>query len=234
MSDDGLDFELDFGDGASGSGDALAHVESGAPPLTVTTVAGFEMPVLEQAEKTFYEAVQSKYVTEYVMVDPSDISDLDAILTYELMVYRLSMQLGRGYDAHGIPFGPRDISALQKTLKEASEHLAKLKDSLGVSKSAREKAAGEDVASYIRNLLARAEEFGVHRNEQTMEAIALMHEVGSVVGTFLRSNELERSKTDYRTEADILAWINDTVYPRFQQIDEDFRANHQKNWIGEL
>lgn len=220
------EFELHF--------DELADVENGAQPLTVTTVAGFELPVLEPAEKTFYETVRDKYVTEYVMTDPSDIADLDAILTYELMVYRLSIQLGRGYDANRIPFAPRDISQLQKTLKEASEHLSKLKDGLGVSKTAREKAAGEDVASYIRNLLNRAQEFGVHRNEQTMEAIALMHEVGSVVSTYLRSNELERSKTDYRTAEDILSWINGTVYPRFTQIDEDFRANQQRNWIGEL
>lgn len=223
----GDDYELHFDD-------ELTHVENGAAPLTVTTVAGFDLPVLEPAEKTFYETIRDKYVTEYVMTDPSDIADLDAILTYELMVYRLSMQLGRGYDANRIPFAPRDISQLQKTLKEASEHLSKLKDGLGVSKSARDKAAGEDVASYIRNLLLRAQEFGVHRNEQTMEAIALMHEVGSVASTYLRSNELERSKTDFKTAEDVVAWIAATVYPRFQQIDADFRANHQKNWIGEL
>jgi hypothetical protein len=223
----GDEFELHFDD-------ELAHVENGAQPLTVTTVAGFELPVLEPAEKTFYESIRDKYVGEYVMTDPSDIADLDAILTYELMVYRLSMQLGRGYDANRIPFAPRDISQLQKTLKEASEHLSKLKDALGVSKSARDKAAGEDVASYIRNLLTRAKEFGIHRNEQAMEAIVLAHEIGSVCGTYLRSNELERSKTDFRTADDVVAWIADTAYPRFQKVDEDFRANQQRMWIGEL
>lgn len=219
MSDD---FELSFDE------------DEPAELLTVTSVAGFELPVLEEAEKTFYERMRDQYVTEYVMTDPSDIADLDNILTYELMCFRLTTQLGRGYGSHRIPFSPRDISSLQKTLKEASEHLAKLKDALGVSKSAREKAAGEDVASYVRNLLARAEEFGIHRDEQRMEAIALMYEVGSVVGTYLRCNELERGKTDYKTAEDVLAWINGTVVPRFQQLDEDFRANQQSSWIGEL
>jgi hypothetical protein len=221
----------DFDDAAP---DPLAEVEQGAPPLTVMTVAGFELPVLEPAEKRFYETMRDKYTTEYVMTDPSDIADLDAVLTYELMVYRLSTQLGRGYDANRFPLSPKDMAQLQRTLKEASEHLAKLKDSLGVSKSARDRAAGEDSASYIRNLLVRAKEFGIHRNNQTLESIALAHEIGSVVSTYLRSNELERSKTNFRTAEDILTWINSEVYPRFTQLDEDFRANQQSQWIGTL
>lgn len=229
MSD--FDLDLDFDDAAP---DPLAEVDQGAPSLTVMTVAGFELPVLEPAEKHFYETVRDKYTSEYVMTDPSDIADLDAVLTYELMVYRLSTQLGRGYDTNRFPLSPKDMAQLQRTLREASEHLAKLKDSLGVSKSARDRAAGEDTASYLRNLLARAQEFGIHRQEQAMEAIALMHEVGSVAGTFLRSNELERSKTNYRTAEDVISWINDTVYPRFNQIDEEFRENQQRLWIGEL
>lgn len=226
----GIDLDFDFDDAP----DPLAGLTAGTERLSVTTVAGFELPVLEAAEKLFYETVQGKYRTEYVMTDPSDIADLDAVLTYELMVYRLSMQLGRGYDASQMPLSPRDMAQLQRTLREASEHLAKLKDSLGVSKSARDKAAGEDTASYIRNLLVRAKEFGIHRDEESVEAIVLMHEVGSVAGTYMRSNEFERTKTDYKTAEDVVAWINDTVYPRFKELDEKFRDQQQRLWIGSL
>jgi hypothetical protein len=67
-----------------------------------------------------------------------------------------------------------------------------------------------------------------------MEAIVLMHEVGSVAGTYLRSSELERSKTEFKTAEDVVAWIVSEIYPRFEQLDVDFRENQQRMWIGQL
>ena len=200
----------------------------------VTTVAGHEMPVLDEGEKTFYDKLRDLYTTSYEFTDPSDISDLDRILTLELTSYRLSRQLGQGHDQHGIPLTTRDISSLNRSLKEISVLLGKSKDDLGLSKSSRDAGGEEDPGNYLMELRKRALAFGIHRNRQVNQAIAELQDLISICQTWLRSNDLERSHTDYRSAEDIVNYVAKDVAAKVEELDTHFRENGQSIWVGKI
>jgi hypothetical protein len=225
----GIEFEPDD---ILGSLDSELPEEAGA--LSVETLGGVIMAVQNRQEKAFYENIAKRYRAQYTMEDPSDIADMDRILTMELLVYRYSQMLGRGEDSSGLSMGPRDTATIQKALTDTSVQLGKVKDAMGLSRSARDAAAADDVASYLTQLLQRAKAFGIHRNDQANMGIALTKEVISVAGTWLRSNDMERSKTKFRTAEDVLQWIVDEVKPQMDQVDKDFRSSKQINWVGQI
>jgi hypothetical protein len=227
-----LDLDIDFGD--DDPLDGLGASGKSSSSLSVTTVSGHDMPVQEANERSFYEGLRDRYIEAYIFTDPSDIADLDRILSMELTCYRLQRQLGQGHDQHGIPLGTRDISALNRTLRDSAALLGKAKDDLGMSKVAREGGDAEDPAVYLADLRRRALAFGLHRNKQVNQAIAELKEIFSVVGTYNRSNEAERAQTRYRTPEDILEWITGEVRERFEEMDRHFRENEQQIWIGKI
>lgn len=227
----GIDFDPD--DPLGNLDDEMPEGTKGSS-LHVETLAGFVMPVLNAHERDFYNTTKDRYSTLYAFEDPSDMADLDRILTMELMVYRYSRMLGQGVDALGITLQARDMTALQKAMGDTANNLSRAKDALGLSRTARESDAADDVATYIRNLLQRAKAFGIFRNEQVNKGIALTQEVISVAQTWLRSNDFERSKFGYRTAEDVLQWIATQVAEEMDEIDERFRETEQKNWVGEI
>lgn len=199
----------------------------------VSTPSGGTMPVAEATEQAYYERLRDKITAEFEFTVSSDLSDLDHILSMELTVWRLGRQLTRSVDLHGRPLLPIDQTRLQKSLTDTQTVLAKAKSELGISKSARDKAQdGESVAAYLENLRLRAGEFGVHRNNQVTKALALMNEICSKADSFLRMNELERSKFGYQSAEDLLQWIAGEVLTEYQEIDRKFRENGQQFWIG--
>lgn len=211
--------------------DELSGVES----FEVETPSGATLRVTDAREKEYYERLRDKIMGSYDFTDPNDYVDLDHILGLELSVWRIQGQLNLSLDAHSRPLSSMDITRLSKTLTDNKAALAKAKDALGLSKVARDKANdGESVASYLENLRKRAHEFGIHRNNQVHKALGLMNEIGSVAGTWLRSNDFERAKLGYPAAEDVLRWIAQEAYPEYQKIDEEFRANGQRYWIGDV
>jgi hypothetical protein len=196
-------------------------------PVDVVTPSGQKLRVLGQLEKDFYEAQAKQYLDENDFTNASDLLDLDRLLFYELIVYRMTWWLGAGVDYDNFTI---DRTQCQRNLKETSEQLSKVKTDLGLTKSARDKAQAESVGAYLTELKQRAKEFGVHREKQLVKGITLCHQLFSIVGAFDRADAVERTKIGFESEADVLDWVRNTMKPEFQAVDDHFAKNVQRYW----
>lgn len=199
----------------------------------VTTPAGAVINVQGKAEEKFYREQAEKYLDQNRFTQVADLTDLDQLLMQELLTFRWAQQLASGRDYDGIFLTPSAEEQLRRNQADAAKTIASIKVSLGLNRATRAASEGS-VAEYLATLRRRAKEFGVHRNQQAVEAITLMNELSSIVGTYDRSNEKERAKSGFKTEADIVEWIRSHAVPKFNKIDEEFREGSQKYWVGTL
>lgn len=200
---------------------------------TVTTVSGYQIEVMGRGEANYYNAQKRKYTSENKFTQVADITDLDRLLFMELMVFRWTGWLASGKDYDGL-LAPSQEEQARKNIKEMAPLISGVKNDLGLTKSQRDKEAFESVGQYLTDLKARAKEHGVRREKQLTTAICLIKELFSLVGTFDRSNQLERTKIGLETEADILDWIRHHMKPEFDAVDEYFRTNQQKFWVRKI
>lgn len=208
-------------------------LSAGPTLVRVTTVAGHQIEVMGQDEAKYYRAAKGKYMTENKFTAVTDLADLDRLLFMELMVFRWTGWLSSGKDYDGL-LAPSQEDQIRKNLKEMAPLISAVKNDLGLTKSQRDKEAFESVGQYLTDLKARAKEHGVRREKQLTSAICLIKELFSLVGTFDRSNALERQKIGLETEADILDWIRHHMKPEFDAIDDYFRQNQQKFWVRKI
>lgn len=200
----------------------------------VTSPNGVELELRSEKEIGIYEKMRDEILANYTFTDPSDLADLDRILLLELTLYRTNNALSTNMSELGFPLTTADQRRLHQSVRELSDRLLKEKDALGLSKSARDKDSAETVAGYLDNLRKRAGEFGVHRNKQAQMAIALMQEVHSISDTWLRGNELERSKLGMQDAEDVLRWITSEMYPKLNELDLEFIKEHQRYWVEDI
>ncbi|MGZ4745711.1 MAG: hypothetical protein ACXVYY_01375 [Oryzihumus sp.] len=198
----------------------------GAPPITVTQVGGSTIEVLTLEEKRFYETTRDRYQKENSFTAVTDEQDLDRLLILELMVHRWQNHMARGQDYSGHMVDEVD---LRRAMKDYSTQITAVKASMGLAKVEREKDANDSVGAYIVRLKQAAKQFGIHREKQAAKAIALMMEAKSLAGTYKRSNDAERQLLGLSAE-DIVDWIHTVAGPEMEQIDADFRKNHQRYW----
>jgi len=204
------------------------------PQLTdVTTVAGHKIQVMSAEEARYYRSQKTKYLAENKFTAVTDQADLDRLLFMELLVFRWTGWLASGRDYDGL-LSPNQEDQLRKNLKEVSPLISSVKNDLGLTKSQRDKEAFESVGQYLVDLKARAKEHGVRREKQLTAAICLTKELFSLIGTYDRSNELERSKIGLESEADIVDWIRSAMKPQFDAIDEYFQTHQQKMWVRKV
>lgn len=208
-------------------------ITSGPTLVKVRTVAGHDIEVQGNDEAKYYRAQMRKYQDENKFSAVTDLADLDRLLFFELMVYRWTGWLSSGKDYDGY-LAPSQEDQLRKNLKETAPLISAIKNDLGLTKSQRDKEQFESVGQYLVDLKARAKEHGVRREKQLTTAICLVKELFSLVGTFDRSNDLERSKIGLETEADIIAWVRDHMKPEFDKVDAHFRQSSQKFWVRTL
>lgn len=201
--------------------------------IKVKTVAGHEIEVMGRYEAKYFRDQQAKYLAENKFTAVTDLADLDRLLFLELMIFRWTGWLSSGKDYDGI-LAPSQEDQIRKNIKEVGPQISQIKQDLGLTKSQRDKEAFESVGQYLVDLKARAKEHGVRREKQLTKAICLIKELFSLVGTYDRSNELERSKIGLETEADILDWIRFHMKPEFDAIDEYFQQHQQKFWVRKV
>lgn len=200
-------------------------------PQTVKLVSGDDITVLSAAEARWFNDSRDTYLAQTRFSENTDLKDLDRLLFMELMVFRLSQYLAASADYLGFEV---DETLLRRNVREYSEQITRVKSSMGLTKSARDEAASTgDVSSYLTNLQMRAKIFGVHREKQLTAALVLMQELSGIVGAYDRSDEEERHRLGYTSEADIVAWIRTQMLPQFHAIDEHFRTHEQRYWIRE-
>lgn len=200
--------------------------------LQVQSVSGEPFKVLSAAEVRWFNDSRDSYLKQTKFTETTDLRDLDRLLVQELLVFRLSQFLSGGVDYEGFEV---DETLLRRNVREYSEQITRLKESMGLTKRARDDAlAGGDLNAYIANLQQRAQIFGVHRENQLKRALVLMNELSSIVGSFDRSDNEERHRLGFEDEKEIVGWIRTTMLPEFKQIDEHFRANEQRYWIRQM
>lgn len=204
---------------------------AGAGPKVVM-VSGLEMTVLNDDEASWFTQTRDNYLSENKFTEAADLRDLDRLLLLELMIYRWTLWQAAGVDYEGHLI---EDTSLQRSMKEYGDQINKIKLSLGINKAARTAALNDgNFATYLVDLKARAKAFGIHRETQLREALVLMNEVTAAVGSFLRSDEEERTKLGFQTAEEVLEWIMDEIKPRYDAVDEHFRQNEQRYWVRDL
>lgn len=218
--------ELEQGD----AGDE--RVELGHAQFRVKLCSHEEITVLTEQEQRWLGATRDAYLEQNKFTEVTDLQDVDRLLVLELSIFRWTQYLASGFDYN------RNLvneEMLRKQIKDASDAINKLKVSLGLDKKAREAALSSgNFHTWFADATRRAKLFGLHRQEQLRTALVLMNDLSTIVGTFDRSDEEERRKVGYETEADIVAWVRDHMIPTYHQVDEHFRENEQKLWARDL
>jgi len=182
-------------------------------------------------EVAYVQDRAARYLGENHFTNISDIQDVDRMLIMEMICFRWGTWISRTKDYWGDPV---DEDKLQQSLKAHSTELRQLKKQLGIDKVARDRAKGEDsVPAYINNLLRRAKEFGVHRQEQSAKAIELFQQLRALVTLHMNADEVERQEMHIQ-EHDILDWLLTIAFPEFEEIDAHFRKHQQQTWVRTL
>lgn len=202
--------------------------------IEVLSASGHTLTVQGSAEEQFYNQQREKYQNENAFTMISDLQDLDRLLSLELITYRAQHHLAAGQNYYGDLLHASEEAALQRTIKENTPLISTLKSDLGLTKSQRDKAQYESVGTYIKELLVRAKEHGVKREEELTKAIKLVKELFAIIGAFDRADEIEREKIGFRDEAEVLDWVRTMMQPEFDRIDEHFRENQQRYWVRRL
>lgn len=208
-------------------------VVTGPTLRKVKQVNGHDLDVQGTTEQKFYEAQKAKYLAENAFGSVTDLTDLDRLLFLELLMFRWSnfLSSGRDYDGYLVP-GQED--QLRKNIKETAPLISQIKNDLGLTLSQRIKDQSDSVGAYITELKKRAKEHGIRREDQLTKALCLIEELSSLVGTFDRSNKLERSKLGLESTDDIVDWIRTSMLPEYREIDAYFRQHSQRFWVGRV
>jgi hypothetical protein len=194
----------------------------------VQLVSGEKLQVQTKMEQRQFNNSKAKYKHETKFTEATDLQDLDRLLVAELMLFRWHQHLTAGFDYER---NPVDDERLRRNIKDQSETINRLKMSMGLNKAARNALLDQgNFADLWEDLRKKAKAFGIHRENQLRKALVLMNQLSANVGSFDRADAHERKKLGFETEADIVAWIRDTMLPEYRQVDEHFRANEQKMW----
>lgn len=195
----------------------------------VVGASGSTYEVWNQEEADWFDRNLSNYLDQYKFENVADLQDLDRMISLELQSYRYARWLIAGVDYDNKTFDEKWVRD-HKTVVDRELRL--VKKSMGLDRKGRTESESENMADYLKNLLQRAEEFGMHRDNQIAKAIDLFNDLKSLIGQYDRMDEEERREMKMDVD-DIMRWIRETAIPEYDKIDDAFRAN-QKYWIGEV
>ena len=196
-------------------------------------LTGAVIEVQSKAEKDYYTSAQKRYMSENTFTVSSDLRALDRLIFFETIMFRWQSWLGSGKDYEGF-LSPGMEEQIRKSMKETAPIIAQIQNDLGLTKSQRDKDAFESVGAYIVKLQNAAKAHGVRREKQLTKSIDLTKQLFAMVGAYQRSDEHERKKLGFEKPEDIILWIEEYMKPEFDAVDEHFRANVQKFWVGQL
>lgn len=198
--------------------------------LEVTGPSGAVFTVMGIEEKTYYEDMARQYLEHNKFVNVSDLQDLDRVLFFELLSYRYSHWVLNKKDYLGQGIVEKE---LHTAIKEMSMETRLLKKALGMNKVSRDQDRGESINEYWENLKERAKRFGYMRNQQAIMAITLWKELQGIVTLNQNSDEQEirELKSSF---GDIVDWLLEEAFPKFDAIDAEFRKTDQQYWIKEI
>lgn len=196
--------------------------------IPVTLPSGGELILLHQTETSFFDDLVNGYNETYKLTNPSDVAELDRLVSAETLCYRWNHWMTKGTDYDGDEV---DEIELTKRIKEFSAEIRQIKKSLGIDAVARQKASGDgSVPQYWQQLVQRAEAFGIHRNNQA----AKLQELGNQIialAVFSRNCTEDEQRRFQVTPDQVLDWILEVYKPEYEQLDYDFQINEQSMWI---
>lgn len=205
-----------------------ADVALSAPRL-VKGAGRMTMEVLNEMEENWWNDAIAMYKDQYNFQNVADLDDLDRLLAMELLSMRYGYWLVSGKDYFGREFVEKSVSEQKDKL---DSQIRQLKRHMGMDRKGRVESETESVGEYIKNLLRRAQEFGVHRDMQINMAFDLFVELRKLVGLHERTDEEEQAHLGI-TQNQIYEWIRDVAIPEFDKLDDAFRVN-QRIWIKEV
>ena len=197
--------------------------------VRVEGASGTEFTVFGDEEQRWFEMNRDRYLEEYKFENIADLQDLDRLLAMELLSYRYASWLIQGSDYDGLQF---DEKFVRDHKQKMDQEIRLTKQHMGMNRKARVESEQQSVAEYLSSLLRRAEEFGIHRDEQVNKAFDLLQEIIKLVGLHYRTDEEEQNHLGVAPHQ-ILAWIRDTAIPEFNAVDDAFRKN-QRIWISDI
>lgn len=197
--------------------------------IVVEGSSGSEFHLLSFEEARWFELSLERYQEQYHFDNIADLQDLDRLLGLELLSYRYANWLLRESDYDGNPF---DDKAVREHKDKIDKEIRGIKIHMGIGRKTRVESEQQSVADYLGDLLGRANEFGVHRDEQNAKILDLFNELKKLVGLYLRTDEEERKQLGVSLE-DILKWLIEIAIPEYDAIDDHFRKN-QKMWIKDI
>ena len=201
-------------------------------PQNVRMVSGLVTQVQTVAEAEYFNSSRDAYLQQTKFTENTDLKDLDRLLVLELMVFRWQQHLFAGHDYDGDMVNEKQLSA---DIKLYSDQINKIKETMGLSKKAREDAASDgNFSAWLSDLKSRAKLFGIHREQQLTKSLVLMKELFTIVGSFDRSDAEERQKLGFETEAEIVDWIRNVMQPEFDELDKYFREHQQRYYIRQM
>lgn len=197
--------------------------------IQVFGASGSTFEVWNYEESEWFEKNLDRYLEQYKFENIADMQDLDRLISLEMQSYRYSRWLLSGVDYDGKTFDEKRVTD-HKT--QIDREIRMIKKSMALDRKGRTESVSESVSDYLKNLLQRAEEFGIHRDNQIAKAIDLFNDLKSLIGQHDRMDEEERRELKVNVE-DIMNWIRNVAIPEYDKIDDAFREN-QKLWIGEV
>lgn len=206
-----------------------AEDDEAVDEVTVEGSSGTEYRVLTIEEAVWFENALEKYQEQYNFDNIADLQDLDRLLSMELLSYRYSAWLIRESDYFGNAY---DDKVIRDSKDKIDKNILSLKAHLGIGRKNRVESEQESTADYLTNLLQRAGEFGVHRDNQNAKILNLFMDLKTLIGLYDRSDDEERTHNHVHM-TDIMDWIRTVALPEFAKLDDHFRKN-QKLWIKGL
>lgn len=195
--------------------------------INVVGPAGGAFTVMTQGEDKSFKDLCSRYTSDNLFQNVSDLQDLERIIYMEVLSLRYAKWISTESDYYGDPV---DAKALASMIKDFSMELRQLKKAVGIDKPTRQREAGETLADYIEHLQKRAAAYGIRRQNQLTAALTLFNELTAKMTLHDNCTDSERKEQSSRPE-DIMAWIRDEAIPEYREIDTYFVDHEQKNWI---
>lgn len=200
------------------------QTENGIP---VQLPSGATYSVMTESEKDYLEDKIHRYLSQNRFTNISDLSDIDRLVVFELLIHRWTLWLSRGRD-----YFDEDINfkVYADQVNAFSTEIRQVKKLLGVDKQTRDRTRGDDsVPALWDNLRRRAKEFGYNRNEQFYQTITSFQRLKAIVTFHDQADETERKEAACEAE-DVLDVLRQEI-AKFDAIDEKFRFEKQTLWV---
>lgn len=191
----------------------------------VHTPSGNVFEVMTKEEQVYAENLFREYTSKFEIENPADLTLLESLVSFQVLLFRTSKWLMRGIDYDG---NPVDIRSLNEVMTRVQKQIIELQDKLKISKTARSQE-NLSAADIINEIVKRAKEYGIHKNKVAWKFLLAYYEIKHWVGVYLRNDEKDR-KASGATADEVIKKIH-AILKDIEQYEDEFREK-QKLWLA--